>query len=52
MPITSVTHYPLDTRQGQGGNDLFRYVFDIRRRKEPVWIGYGKHIQIQTLSRG
>jgi len=39
----------LDTRQREWRNDLFRYVFDIRRRKVLVWIRYGEHIQIQTL---
>jgi hypothetical protein len=29
-----------------------RYVFRLRRRKVPVWIGDGEHIPIQTLSRG
>jgi len=43
---------PLDTRQREWRNDLFRYVFDIRRRKVLVWIRYGEHIQIQTLSCG
>jgi len=42
----------LDTRQREWRNDLFRYVFDIRRRKVLVWIRYGEHIQIQTLSCG
>jgi len=38
---------PLDTRQQEMRNDLFRYVFDIRRRKVLVWIRYGEHIQIR-----
>ena len=50
--VAGVEGAPLDTRQGKGGNDLFRYVFAIRRRKELVWIGDSEHIQIQTLSRG
>jgi len=50
--VAGVEGAPLDTRQWKGRNDLFRYVFHIRRRKEPVWIGDLEHIQIQTLSCG
>ena len=50
--VAGVEGAPLDTRQWKGRNDLFRYAFDIRRRKESVWIGDREHIQIQTLSRG
>src|SRR6056297_2549451 len=50
--VAGVEGAPLDTRQREWRNDFFRYVFDVRRRKEPVWIGDREHIQIQTLSRG
>jgi len=50
--VAGVEGAPLDTQQGKGRNDLFCYVFYIRRREEPVWIGDLENIQIQTLSCG
>ena len=50
--VAGVEGAPLDTRQREWSNNFFRYVFDVRCRKVPVWIGDREHIQIQTLSRG
>src|SRR6056297_2453237 len=49
--VAGVEGAPLDTRQREWRNDFFRYVFHVRRRKVLVWIWYGEHILIQTLSR-
>ena len=49
--VAGVEGAPLDTRQWERGDDICRYVFDVRRRKMPVWFGDSKHIQNQTLSR-
>ncbi len=37
--VAGVEGAPLDTRQREWSNDFFRYVFHVRCRKVPVWIG-------------
>lgn len=51
LDVAGVEGASLDARQREWENEFFRYIFQLRRRKVPVWIGDSEYIQIQTLSR-
>jgi hypothetical protein len=48
--VAGVEGAPLDARQRERRNDLFRYVFDIRCRKVTVWFWDREDIRNQTRS--
>lgn len=50
--IVGIKRTPVDTWQREVADESRRQVFHLRRRKGPVWVWDGEHIQNQTLSDG